>query len=66
MARIIPRDGNAEIRAIGWRVKGVSGRMSRPAGFSSFLDFNLIDGAYFIVIVNSQNEKVVKKLLINN
>jgi hypothetical protein len=35
-------------------------------GFSSFLDFNLIDGAYFIVIVNSQNEKVVKKLLINN
>jgi hypothetical protein len=37
MARIIPRDGNAEIRAIGWRVKGVSGRMSRPAGL--FEDF---------------------------
>ena len=35
-------------------------------GFSSFLDFNLINGAYFIVILNSQNEKVVKKLLISN
>jgi hypothetical protein len=35
------------------------------SGFSGGLDISLMNGAYFIVIENSQNEKVVKKLLIS-
>jgi len=50
-------------------IRDLSGRLFlekeiKTSDYKTDLSLNLINGAYFITILNSNNERVIKKLLI--